>query len=118
MVHCGGMAHRDLALLDAAERAADQFNELLDRPTGARLLHVRQMRDSVQSIVANIAEGFGRGTGRDRARSLEIARGETEEAIQHLRANFRARRITPQDYWPRHNRLVVIVKMLSSFLLE
>ena len=70
----------------------------------------------VEENVRNIAEAFGRGTGRDRARSLEIARGETEETIQHLKANFRVNRIAPQDYWPRHNLLVVIVKMLDSFL--
>ena len=74
------------------------------------------MRDAVESIAANIAEAFGRDTGRDRARSLEIARGETEEAIQHLGANFRACRISGRDYWPIHNLLVVIVKMLDSFL--
>jgi four helix bundle protein len=74
------------------------------------------MRDSVQSIAANISEGFGRGKGRDRARPLEIARGETEETIRHLSANFRINRITPRDYWPLQNRLVVIVKMLNSLL--
>src|SRR3982751_1703869 len=110
------MAHRDLAVLDAANRAADLINELIDRsPTGG-LLHVRQLRDAVQSIVANIREGFGRGTGRDRDRPLEIARGEAEEAIGHLETNFRARRITPRDYWPRRNILVVIVKMLTGML--
>ena len=110
------MPHRDLALLDAARRAVDQVNALIDRPSGRRLLHLRQLRDAVQFIAANIAEAFGRGTGRDRARSLEIARGETEEVIQHMGANFRTRRIAPHDYWPIHNRLVVIVKMVDSFL--
>ena len=74
------------------------------------------MRDSVQSIGANIGEGFGRGPGRDRKRPLHIARGEAEETIRHLKANFRANRITPKDYWPIHNLLVVIVKMLNSLL--
>jgi four helix bundle protein len=74
------------------------------------------MRQSVQSIAANIAEGFGRGTERDRARLLRIARGEAEETIRHLSANFRNRRLAPEDYWPIHNQLVVIVKMLTSFL--
>jgi four helix bundle protein len=110
------MAHRDLAVLDAAERLAEQINELIDRSPRGRLLHVRQLRDAVQSIAVNISEGFGRGSGRDRERSLEIARGETEEAIQHLRANFRARRIPRDEYWPRYNLLVVIVKMLTSLL--
>lgn len=110
------MPHRDLNVLDAADRAADLVNERIDRYPRGRLLHVRQMRDSAQSIGANISEGFGRGTGRDRDRSLEIARGEAEETIRHLRANFRARRIPASEYWPLHNRLVVIVKMLTSML--
>lgn len=109
------MPNRDLAVLDAAERVADGINRLIDR-SPRRLLHIRQMRDSVQSIGANISEGFGRGTGRDRARPLEIARGEAEETIRHLGANFRTDRIVPKDYWPLHNLLVVIVKMLNSLL--
>ena len=80
------------------------------------MLHVNQMRDSVQSIAANIAEGFGRGTNGDRARLLRIARGEAEETIRHLNANFRAKRLAPDAYWSIHNLLVVIVKMLNSFL--
>ena len=107
--------HRDLDVLDAAERAADAINRLIDR-SHRRLLHVRQLRDSAQAIPANISEGFGRRKGGDRARSLEIARGETEETISHLASNFRARRIEPTDYWPIRNLLVVIVKMLSSLL--
>ena len=110
------MAHRDLTVLDAANRAADLINDLIDRSPRNRLLHVGQLRDAVQSVVANIKEGFGRGTGRDRDRSLEIARGETEEAIEHLATNFRSRRISPRDYWPRRNILVVVAKMLSALL--
>ena len=110
------MPFRNLDVLDAAERAADLVNALIDRATRPRLLHARQLRDAVQSIAANIAEGFGRGTGRDRDRPLEIARGETEEAIRHLGANFRTNRIGAKDYWPIHNLLVVIVKMLNALL--
>ena len=113
--HRGAMAHRDLDVLDAAERAADGVHRLIDR-FPRRLLHVNQMRDSVHSIGANISEGFGRGKGRDRRRSLDIARGEAEKAIRHLSANFRAERIPRGDYWPLHNLLVVIVKMLKALI--
>jgi four helix bundle protein len=112
----GAMPYRDLNVLDAADQAVDRVNELIDRLPRGQLLHVRQLRDAVQSVAANISEGFGRGTGRDRGRPLEIARGEAEEAIRHLRANFRARRIEPKDYWPLRNLLVVISKMLTSIL--
>ena len=109
------MAHRDLNVLDASERAADRINELI---AAARrpLLHVNQMQNSVQSIAANIAEGFGRGTNGDRARLLRIARGEAEETIRHLNANFRAKRLSANSYWSIHNLLVVIVKMLNSLV--
>jgi four helix bundle protein len=113
--HLGVVPHRDLNVLDAAERAAEEVNRLIDR-SPRRLLHVAQMRDSVQSIGANISEGFGRRAGRDRAHPLEVARGEAEETIRHLSANFRIKRITTRDYWPLHNLLVVIVKMLNSLL--
>ena len=112
------MAHRNLDVLDAAERVAQQLNELIDRSPRGRLLHVRQMRKSVQSIGANISEGFGRGPGRDRARPLEIARGEAEETIRHLSANFRTHRIDTKDYWSLRNLLVVIVRMLNSLLAQ
>ena len=110
------MPKRDRIRLDAAERAADQVNALIDQSPRGRLLHVSQLRASVQSIAANISEGLGRRPGRDRERSFEIARGETEETIAHLSANFRTDRIGKRDYWPIHNRLVVIGKMVDAFL--
>ena len=110
------MGHRDLDMLDAADRATDRVAALLDGPFGRRILHATQMRDAAQSIGANISEAFGRGTERDRARVLRIARGEAEETIRHLSANFRSRRINSKDYWPIHNLLVVLVKMLNSFI--
>ena len=110
------MAHRDLNMLEAADNVSDQVTALVDRPGGRRMQHVRQMLESAQAIPANISEGFGRASQRDRARVLRIARGEAEETIRHLGKNYRSRRIPAKDYWPIHNRLVVIVKMLNSFL--
>ena len=108
------MAHRDLDVLDAAHRASDSISRLISRYP--RLMHVSQLRSAAQSIIANISEGFGRGPGRERARSLRIARGEAEEAIQHLLTNRRQNVITARDYWPSRNLFVVVVKMLNSLL--
>ena len=63
MASCA-MPPRDLKLLDAAQRAAKMINELIDRSPRGQLLHVSQLRDSVQAIAANISEAFGRGPGR------------------------------------------------------
>ena len=108
------MPHRNLAVLDAAERAADLINELLDRPRRRRLLHANQLRAAAQSVRANIAEGFGRGNKGDRDRSLGIANGEADEVIQHLRSNRHANRIDAPEYWPHYNRYVVIGKMVKA----
>ena len=110
------MAHRDLNVLDAASKATDLVNKLIDRSPRGRLLHVQQLRDAVQSIGANISEGFGRASGRARNHSLDIARGETEEAIRHMQTNFRSARISATDYWPIRNLLVAIAKMLTALL--
>jgi len=79
-------------------------------------MHAGQLRRAVQSVGANISEGFGRGAGPGRDHALRIARGEAEEAIRHLATNFRAGRIERADYWPPRDLLVVIVKMLTSLL--
>ena len=78
-----GMAYRNLAVLDAAERVADMINTLIDR-SPRRFHSVGQMRRSALAIGANIREGIGRGGEGDKRRSYEIARGEAEETIGHL----------------------------------
>ena len=109
------MGHRDLDVLDAAQRAADGVNRLIDA-SPKRLIHKGQMRKSSQSIGSNIAEGFARKTLPDRAHKLVLSRGEADETIRHLKSNFNANRIERRDYWPLHNLLVTIVKMLDSLL--
>ena len=106
--------HRNLAVLDAAEQFASDVARLSDRTR--RLLHRGQLLKAAESVSANIGEGFARATRADRDGRLVIARGETEEAIKHLRANLNCKRITAADYWPIHNRAVTIVKMLNRFL--
>jgi four helix bundle protein len=109
------MPFRDLNVLDAAEQLDDAINRLIDG-TSRSLIHAGQMRNSAHSICSNIAEGFGRRPGRDRIHPLERARGEAEETIRHLGANYRSNRIGAGEYWPLRNRVLVIVKMLKSLI--
>jgi four helix bundle protein len=107
--------HRHLAVLDAADQVADEINSLIDTAP-RRLIHIAQLRKAAQSIGANISEGFGRGGVRDRNQSLRVSRAEAEETIRHLRANFASKRITQGTFWRLRNRLITIVKMLTSLL--
>ena len=113
----GPMGRRDLKVLDAAEAAADIIEGLIDR-SRRRLISTSQMRRSVHSVPANIVEGFGRGTDRERAYSLRIARGEAEETMQHLSDNRRANRISAKDYWAIRNKCAVVVKMLNGLIRD
>jgi four helix bundle protein len=107
--------HRDLAVLDAADQVVDEINRLIDE-SPRRLIHSAQLRSSAHSISANISEGFGRGSGPARNQALRVARGEAEETIRHLRANLESDRLTESVFWRLRNRLVTIVKMLTSLL--
>ena len=108
------LPHRNLSVADAAEQFAAAVVRLCDRTP--ELLHKQQLIKSSQSVSANIAEGFGRGTLAERNYRLAVARGEAEETIRHLRANFAVNRIPPAEYWPLHHRAVTIVKMLNALL--
>ena len=103
--------YRDLDVLDAADLIADDVNRLLDGGRG-RIIHRGQLRDCVGSIGANIAEGMTRRTLEGRNSCLNTSRGEANEAIRHLRANYSSGRITAATFFSLRNRLVTIDKML------
>lgn len=53
-----------------------------------------QLYDSLGSISANIAEGYSRGTGKDRARFYEYSLGSARESRDH---DYRARHILGEN---------------------
>jgi four helix bundle protein len=112
------MSHRNLRVLVAAEEMVVAVVALFDepRPRRRRLLFKAQTIGCAESVHGNIGEAFGRKTLGDRNRVLGIASGEAEETIRHLKANFLANRLDARSYWPLHNRLVTIVKMLNNLI--
>lgn len=73
-----------------------------------------QIRRSLDGISANIAEGYSRSTGKDRARYFEYALGEAREAKDRL---YKVRHaIKPEVVLHRMNVLTQIVKILNSFV--
>ena len=81
-------------LLEVARAVADETNRLLGSPQ-LRLIHRGQLRNSAQSIPANIREGMGRKPGPHRNQAYRDARGSAEETDEHLRANFADGRLPP-----------------------
>jgi len=103
----------DFRTLDAARSVIDEVNALL-RDGQQPLIHRGQLRDSVQSIAANLREALGRAVGPDRNHFYRMARASAEEADEHLRVNRADNRIAPATYWRLHHRLMTIVKMLNA----
>ena len=104
-----------LRVLDAAQMVVDDINRLLKR---RRLPNAKQLREAAESIPANIQEGFGRDAGRDRDQFLRFARGSAEETNDRLRTRFAAEDTPASIYWPLHQRLVAIVRMLTNLMSD
>ena len=102
-------------VLEVAQVVADETNSLLGNRQ-LRLIHRSQMRNSAQSIPANIREGMGRKPGLHRNQAYRDARGSAEETDEHLRANFADGRLHPETFWRIHNRIALVVKMLSIII--
>ena len=103
-----------LRALHAAQMVVDDVNHILRRP----IPNARQIREAAESITANIQEGFGRDAGPDRNQFLRYARASAEEANERLRARFAAEDIPGERYWPLHNRLITIVRMLTKLMSD
>ena len=102
-------------VLEAARAVADEINKLLGNPR-CRLIHRAQLRDSAQSIAANIREGMGRKPGPHRNMAYRHARGSAEETDEHLRANFADGHVSAAAYRRIHGRIALIVKILTRIV--
>lgn len=59
-----------------------------DFPSEERFVLVSDMRRSANSIVHNIAEGFGRYESRDKTRFYKISRGSAYELISQILVSY------------------------------
>jgi len=77
--------HENLEVWQLAVRFANQvYRESRTFPPEERYGLALQLRRAAVSVASNIAEGCGRRTKKDFARSIEIAYGSTLEAMTQL----------------------------------
>ena len=75
-----------------------------------------QLYRSVGSISANVAEGFSRGTGKDRARFYEYALGSARESRDWY---FKGRFVLGEEVVAhRHNLMTQIIRLLLVMVPE
>jgi four helix bundle protein len=83
-------AFQTLEVYQIAERISDEIWDLVVKwDHFARDTVGKQIVRAADSIGANIAEGFGRGSGADNKRFVRTARGSLNETSHFLRRAFR-----------------------------
>ncbi len=77
---------------------------------------VDQLNRAALSISANIAEGNGRFTKRDRRNFFGIARGSLQECVPLLELSRRRHLLTDADHLDLNAQLEEIARMLSGLI--
>jgi four helix bundle protein len=75
-----------------------------------------QIRRSCASIPTNIAEGCGRGTNADLARSLQMALGSASELQYHFHLAHDLSYLNSRDFKRLSGEVTEIKRMLTSFI--
>jgi four helix bundle protein len=75
-----------------------------------------QLRRSVQSIPANLAEGYGRYYYLDNVRFCYIARGSLEESYSHLRLAHELGYLTKDEVAPYEQEIGELRRMINGYI--
>ncbi|HKW49105.1 MAG TPA: four helix bundle protein [Gemmatimonadaceae bacterium] len=106
-----------LRALELAQLILDEVLDAIEEfprgdPAGLRY----QLATAADSVLGNIAEGFGRATPNEKRNKLRIARGELEEAQAHLRAPARRHYMPAKRFYRIWNLMVVLHRMIVKLM--
>lgn len=73
-----------------------------------------QLRRSAESISANIAEGFGRRTSKDKSRFYDISRGSAFETKNHLIYGVRVKYFHEKEYLEIKNIIDEVIHEINK----
>ena len=107
----------ELRVYQAAEEIADLVWEIVTKwEFLAKDTVGKQLIRSADSIGANIAEGFGRGTYQDNRRFARIARGSLYETRHWLRRAYKRKLLTAESTEQLRPLLDQIAPQLNAYL--
>ena len=75
-----------------------------------------QIRAAAVSITANIAEGYGRYSYQENIQFCRIARGSTNESLDHLYTACDERYISKEEFSPLYNQGRKVEKALNGYI--
>ncbi|MEK7264880.1 MAG: four helix bundle protein [Pseudomonadota bacterium] len=109
--------YRDLRVWNAAvDLAVDVFETTRRFPPEEKFGAVTQMRQSANSIAANIAEGFGREQTGSYIHFLRIAQGSLKELETHAVIATRVKMLDPLASERLLSQTTSIGKMLRAYI--
>ena len=85
-------------------------------PSHEKWALVEHLRRSVQSIPANIAEGYGRYYFQDSVRFCYIARGSLEETFSHLTLAYKLEYLPDETYKSLTTEIQELRRMLNGYI--
>lgn len=97
--------------MDVAEKC---FNISENLPRKEDYALTSQLRRSAESISANIAEGFGRRTSKDKSRFYDISRGSAFETKSHLIYGVRVKYFQEIEYLEIKNIIDEVIHELNK----
>ncbi|MEK7693764.1 MAG: four helix bundle protein [Chloroflexota bacterium] len=108
-------SYRDLIVWQKAmDLVVEVYRVSCRFPTSERWRLVDQISRAVVSVPANIAEGQGRGTSKDFAQFLAIARGSLNETETYLMLAVRLGYLATEKIEPALALLTEVSKMLGA----
>jgi len=84
-------------------------------PEDQKYLLSKQLFRSISSVPANIAEGFGRSSNKDKRRFIIISRGSAEESKYHLLLAKDLNFINTSEYEILVSEITEVIKILNKF---
>jgi four helix bundle protein len=106
------VCQRGLDLVDFCYDATEAFPAFQCFELGS------QMRRSAVSVIANVAEGRGRGTDRDYAHFLTISRGSLLENDALLNVAKRRRYVSDEQYAKGNELIDHVGRMLTRMIVQ
>lgn len=85
-------------------------------PQDERYSLVDQMRRSAVSITSNIAEGFGRSTGKDKKQFYAIAQGSVYELESQFLVSKDLGYVSPSDFVKFQTMSSEVIRILSGIM--
>ena len=112
-----GSIYEELDVFKISHCLVVEVYQILENfPKAQQYVLISQLSRSVSSIPANIAEGFGRSTLKDKKRFLIISRASTEETKYHLLLARDLNYISEKQYKYLYEKSTRIIRMLNSLI--